>query len=99
MSTGPDAIERQQGVWFLCPKCYADNGNSAIGTHHVLCWFLNPRVGPPVSDEEDPKPGRWTREGETIETLTLGPGKNGARSVLLTGGCGWHGFVTNGDAT
>jgi hypothetical protein len=64
----------------------------------VICWFLNPRKGSPVPDDEVPGPGRWTREGETIDTLTLGPGKNGARSVLLTSGCGWHGFVTNGEA-
>lgn len=37
----------------------------------------------------------WQRVGETIETLTLSP------SVLRTpeyGGCGWHGYIRNGEA-
>ena len=37
---------------------------------------------------------RWHREGTTFETLTLTP------SILRPkdkGGCGWHGFITNGE--
>lgn len=33
----------------------------------------------------------WQREGTTFETLTLTP------SILRSGGCGWHGFVTKGE--
>jgi len=38
----------------------------------------------------------WDRTGDTFETLTLTP------SILHTpgkGGCGWHGYITNGEVT
>jgi len=38
-------------------------------------------------------PDGWHREGSTFETLTLRP------SIQRVGGCGWHGFVTNGKVT
>lgn len=84
-----------QGLLFLCPKCFVANGG-AVGTHSVICWSRSAGV----SDDEPPKPGRWTWHGTGFEDLTLEsdpPG--GSRSVLLTGGCGWHGFITNGEVT
>lgn len=85
------ARDAADGVMFLCPKCYATN-NGHVGTHSVICWFVGR-----VPDEIDPKPGRWHPSGDSIDTLTFtGPG---AASVLLTSGCGWHGFVKDGDAT
>lgn len=78
------------GLMFLCPKCYAANSGK-IGTHSVLCWFVGR-----VPDDVDPKPGRWNPAGTGIDDLTfVAPG---AVSVLLLSGCGWHGFVSNGDA-
>lgn len=81
-----------QGVKFLCPLCFNANGGP-VGTHIVVCW------GPAAPADKKPGPGRWTLVGDSIDTLTLGevPGKT--RSVLLMGGCGWHGFITNGVAT
>jgi hypothetical protein len=77
------------GLLFLCPKCYAEN-KGAVGTHSVLCWFAGR-----VPDHLDPK-GRWNHSGTGLDDVTfVGPG---AVSVLLTGGCGWHGFVRNGAA-
>lgn len=91
-----DAIGQAQGVRFLCPKCYAANGGP-VGTHSVVCWSRSRGV----PDDVLPGPGRWTLDGSGYEDLTLNgdpPGR--ARSVLLTGpGCGWHGFITNGEAT
>jgi hypothetical protein len=80
------------GIMFLCPKCFAANGGK-IGTHSVICWFVGK-----VPDDLNPKPGRWNPSGTGLDDLTfVGPG---AASVLLTSpqGCGWHGFVKNGDA-
>ncbi|SRR6266851_2826294 len=88
-----DSIDGAQGIFFLCPKCWAANGDSAIVTHGIIVWFANPRNAPPVPKDCVPKPARWTMAGTSLQDLTLTP------SILLTGeGCGWHGFVTNGDA-
>jgi len=84
-------LQEADGVKFLCPKCYAEIG-SRPGVHSVICWFTGR-----VSDDVNPAPGRWNPQGTGLQDLTfVGPG---ACSVLLMGGCGWHGFVTNGDAT
>jgi hypothetical protein len=84
-----------QGVRFLCPACFAKNGGK-VGTHMVVCWSRSRGV----PDDVDPKPGRWTLDGTGMDDLTLnGDPPGNARSVLLLGGCGWHGFITNGEAT
>lgn len=89
-----ETLAEAQGVRFLCPKCYADN-LGPIGTHSVICWFF----GHGVSDDEFPKPGRWVPAGHDLSDLTLNEPPGKSRSVLLTGGCRWHGFVTNGKIT
>ena len=88
-----DEFDGADGVEFLCPKCFAANGGR-VGTHAVICWFAGR-----VPDDLNPKPGRWTPSGTTLDDLTFVPG-NPPRSVsvLLTSGCGWHGFVKNGGA-
>ena len=87
-------LAEAQGVQFLCPKCYAENGG-ARGVHLVVCWSRSRGV----PDEATPGPGRWTLVGTGLHDLTLnGDPPGAARSVLLTSGCGWHGFVTNGEA-
>lgn len=53
--------------------------------------FVNPLDGgPPTSVVA------WTRTGDTFETLTLQPSIKRSRE---NGGCGWHGFITNGEVT
>lgn len=84
------------GVKFLCPKCFANNGGP-VGTHSVICWSRS--AGAP--EDMEPKPGRWKMDGTGLRDLTLNgdqPGGGGARSVLLLGGCGWHGFINAGFA-
>ena len=89
-----DTLGEAQGVEFLCPKCFAANGGN-VGTHAVICWSRSRGV----PEKAKPGPGRWKMEGTGFDDLTLNADPPGtARSVLLTGGCGWHGFVTNGDA-
>jgi hypothetical protein len=84
-----DRLADAQGLDMFCPKCWAANGNSAVGTHHVRVWFRDRGV----PDQEVPKPGRWQVSGLSIVDLTLSP------SIRLTSGCGWHGFVTVGQVT
>ena len=85
-------LAEADGVEFLCPKCFAAN-SGPVGTHTVICWFEGK-----VPDDAFPRPGRWNPQGTGLDDLTFVPGAK-SNSVLLTEGCMWHGFVTNGDAT
>lgn len=91
-----DTIDGAQGVLFQCPLCSEGkppgepDGRGFRGAHYILAWFANPINAPRVPDDADPKPGRWVATGTTFENLSLSP------SILLQGGCGWHGYVTNG---
>lgn len=52
--------------------------------------FIDPPLdglGPYVTDGQN----EWQRTGDTFENLTLTP------SILRSGGCQWHGFITNGE--
>lgn len=90
-----ETIGEAQGVEFLCPKCFEAN-NGPVGTHMVVCWSRSRGV----PDDVEPKPGRWALIGVGLHDLTLNADPPGtARSVQLTSGCSWHGFVTNGKAT
>src|SRR3546814_10262771 len=62
-------IENAQGLWYLCPQCYAKNGG-ARGTHHVLNWSS----GRGVPADASPGPGRWTPSGAGIADLSFVPG-------------------------
>lgn len=90
-----DTLAEADGIKFLCPKCLSQN-NGTVGTHMVICWFAGK-----VPDSLHPNPGRWTPQGTCIEDITFVPGNPPKSvSVLLIGkGCGWHGFVKNGEAT
>jgi hypothetical protein len=82
-----DNVTQAQGVWFLCPKCFAENGGN-VGTHSVLIPFEN--RGVPA--EFCPGLPRWTlASGKGLTDLTVTP------SILVGLPCGWHGFITNGD--
>lgn len=92
-----DSIADAQGIIFLCPKCFQVNGGE-VGTHSVICWSRS-RGAP---EDAVPGPGRWRLDGTGFHDLTLNgdaAGGGGARSVLLIGGCEWHGFITDGEVT
>ncbi|MGE0362783.1 MAG: DUF6527 family protein [Vicinamibacterales bacterium] len=79
------------GVIFRCP-C----GNGA-DEHECYVPFRNPLDGGPPADPGGWNgSGGWQRTGDTFETLTLTPSILRNRSH---GGCGWHGFITNGEVT
>lgn len=80
------------GIIFLCPKCFQDAGSKA-GVHSIICWFEDR-----VPDDAKPS-GRWKPVGTGLDDLTFVPGKNPLCSVMLLGGCRWHGFIKNGDAS
>jgi Family of unknown function (DUF6527) len=87
------SVSEAQGIYFLCPKCFAENAGP-VGTHGCEVSFADRGV----KDEDgshgnDGKPTRWSVSGDSCENLTLSP------SILLGGGCAWHGHVTNGEIT
>ncbi len=82
-----DAIADAHGIMFLCPKCFVANGGP-VRTHRVICWQPGK-----VPDDAKPGPGRWTLAGTNFDDLSLVAGSS---SVLLQGGCRWHGFVQDG---
>lgn len=95
------SLSEAQGVVFLCPLCYQHNDGS-VGTHGVAVTFTDRGVTDAQgSHGTNGNPTRWKVEGgTTLDDLTLSP------SILLEGGphgapdgCGWHGFVRNGEAT
>lgn len=84
-------LAEAQGVQFLCPKCYVANGGD-VGTH----WCDISFGGRGVMDEQgshdrEGRPTRWTVSGTDVDDLTTQP------SILILGGCAWHGFITNGE--
>lgn len=89
-----DNIEQAQGIEFLCPVCFAAN-NGRVGTHAVICWSRSKGV----PDIASPGPGRWVLAGTGYGDLSLNEEPGQSRSVLLLGGCAWHGFITNGEVT
>jgi hypothetical protein len=82
-----ETLDDADGISFLCPICL--NGDH----HSVICWFEGK-----VPDDVGPKPGRWNPVGTGYGDLSFVPGAK-PNSVLLLGGCAWHGFVTNGEVT
>lgn len=74
-------LAEADGVWFLCPLCFKQNGG-AKGTHTVaILWKEGPgqRFNNGV---------RWKLEPCTgMDDLRLSP------SIQCHGGCNWHGFV------
>ncbi len=79
----PVPFREKVGISFDCPcgKCPEGFSNS------VYLSFENPPDGgPPVGNSP-----HWHRQGEDFETISLSP------SILRIGGCGWHGYVTNGE--
>lgn len=85
--TGPGGVpvplQEGVGLSFDCP-CGACGIRCAV-------IFSNPiGGGPSIVQGRTPT---WERVGETFDALTLTP------SILRTlpRGCGWHGFITNGE--
>jgi Family of unknown function (DUF6527) len=85
------ALAEAQGLWFLCPLCFAQN-HGPVGTHTCETTFEGRGALPEQgSHNKEGKPTRWNVSGTNFQNLTLSP------SIQLQGGCNWHGFITNGE--
>ena len=83
-------LPEAQGVRFECPKCTAAGGQ----IHSCVVTFEGRGVAPEQGcHNKEGKPTRWNVSGNGLHDLTTTP------SVLLEGGCCWHGFITNGEVT
>lgn len=87
-----ETLAEAQGVMFICPKCFRDNG--MIGTHSVQVTF----AGRGVADEDGVhntagEPVRWAVSGSGYADLTATP------SVDVQVGCRWHGFISSGEVS
>lgn len=91
--TVPVPFGEAQGIEFLCPLCFAKNAGP-VGTHYCDVTFADRGVPDDLgTHNKEGKAVRWTVSGDTFENLTTTP------SILIEGGCGWHGFITNGEVT
>ncbi len=86
------SLGEAQGVEFLCPKCYVENGGR-VGTHLCAVTFHGRGALPEQGSHNGERPTRWSVSGNGMADLTLSP------SIQLIGGCAWHGHVTNGSIT
>lgn len=87
------------GISFLCPKSFTKNGGPK-GTHSVYVWFAGSPVPVHIGRNTAGQAVRWSAAGTGLGDLTLTP------SILEQDDdcqaewrCGWHGFITNGQAT
>ncbi len=87
-----DSLEQAQGLTFLCPKCFLEN-SGPVGTHSCEVTFENRGVSDEQGTQNKQGGVRWTVSGAGLHDLTITP------SILLIGGCDWHGFITTGWVT
>jgi hypothetical protein len=86
------SVAEAQCLWFLCPLCFQANHNSNKGTHMVEVSFADRGVQDHQgTHNKEGKPVRWNVSGSGFEDLSTLP------SILLEGGCAWHGYITNGE--
>lgn len=98
-----DTLDGAQGVMFQCPRCSEGkpvgcDGTGFAGAHYVKVCFSNPRNAEVAPAEYDHNP-RWEMSGNGLDDLTLSPSINLDVPENGEGGCRWHGWVKNGDAT
>jgi hypothetical protein len=71
------------GIRFECPK----------GHHLIQVFFAGSPVPPHIGTNKEGKMVRWNKSGTGLADLTLTPSIQEQDDI-----CGWHGFITNGEA-
>src|SRR5437870_5677116 len=59
-----DTLADAQGVWFLCPKCFVENGG-VVGTHSCQVTFAGRGVTKSQGVQGSPPP-RWNVSGSSL---------------------------------
>lgn len=89
-----DTLAEADGIWFDCPKCTRDKAAGLLkGVHGVRIFFAGKDVPDRIGLNSEGKAVRWSVSGTDFTNLSTSP------SILLLGGCGWHGFITNGEVS
>jgi uncharacterized protein DUF6527 len=87
------SLAEAQGIHFLCPKCWTEN-KGPVGTHLCEVTFEGRGVLPHQGIRGSKEPGpRWNVTGTNFEDLSTTP------SILIIGGCNWHGYITAGEVS
>ena len=86
-------LAEAHGIRFICPAAYQKQGGP-VGAHSVRVFFDGSPVPPHLGQGSDGGATRWKASGSSLEDLTLTP----SIQEIDDGLCGWHGFVTNGNA-
>lgn len=82
-------LAQAQGIFFVCPKCFGTKDS-----HMCEVSFADRGVQDNMgTHNKDGKPVRWTVTGSGPSDLSTTP------SIQLQGGCNWHGYITNGEAS
>ena len=95
-----DTLAEADGIWFLCPACFAKN-KGPVGTHTIMVGFVG--RCPPGSYTQDGNGNdtRWTVSGTGLDDLQLLPSINldvFPQRPKLPNECTWHGFAGAGGA-
>lgn len=80
-------FDEADGVEFRCPRCILLDPPQP---HTIIAWFTGRER---IMAERDPGPGRMVCTGTSLGDLTLTP------ELQFMDGCGWRGFVTDGNVT
>jgi hypothetical protein len=83
------SISGAEGIIFLCPKCFIEK-NGKVGVHSCEVTFKGQVADEVGTHNKEGNPVRWDVSGDKMENLTINP------SILLDGGCGWHGWIKDG---
>ena len=79
-------LPEAHGIMFLCPKCYQENSGE-VSTHHIHMPFASRGVDLTKHTHQ------WNVTGNDYNDLSTTP------SYMIVGGCGWHGYITNGEVS
>ena len=94
----PDNLAEAQGLCFLCPKCFLEAekvraAGGRMGVHSVEISFAGRGLQDDQGMRNKDGPVRWQVSGTGFDDLTVTP------SILVLTGCGYHGFITNGEVS
>ena len=81
-------INEADGILFVCPKSRAEDKD-----HYIQVYFVGSAVPDRIGKNKDGKTVRWSKQGTGMDDLSLQPSIEEQSTS-----CGWHGFVTLGDA-